>query len=203
MQNVKILGQDHTFASHACFFPELTCDNHEIKYDFTLCFFLQVSFTGEGSAQRGNSYNAQRQTTPSQGGAAPPIANGTPTVGTVGTVGPRKPSCDPSTMNGNGPPRLRPPPPGQGRASSIDPVNRPPGAPPRTRASRTPMNPEEMAARGREVEARQAQQSFQRDCFIIPQESVERFLPDGITVSPILTIFRRFFARPHSFWPES
>ena len=45
------------------------------------------------------------------------------------------------------------------------------------------MSPEEMAARGRAVEAREAQQSFQRDCFIIPQESVERFLPDGITVN--------------------
>ena len=92
-------------------------------------------------------------------------------------------------MNGNGPPRLRPPPsgPGQGqRAPSIDTMNRPPGgAPPRTsRTSRTTpmMSPEEMAARGREVEKMQVQQSFQRDCFIIPQESVERFLPDGITV---------------------
>jgi len=44
------------------------------------------------------------------------------------------------------------------------------------------MSPEEMAARGREVEKMQVQQSFQRDCFIIPQESVERFLPDGITL---------------------
>ena len=62
------------------------------------------------------------------------------------------------------------------------------------------MNPEEMAARGREVEARQAQQSFQRDCFIIPQESVERFLPDGITVRTVFNLFGPFWAIFDCFW---
>ena len=150
-------------------------------------FFFQVSFINEnGSEQRrANSYNAEQRTTP--GPQAPPATNGSVAGNTTAAgTNSRKPSCDPTTMNGNGPPRLRPPPPGGPgpRAPSIDTMNRPPGgAPPRTRTSRTPMmSPEETAARGREVEARQAQQSFQRDCFIIPQESVERFLPDGITV---------------------
>ena len=152
---------------------------------------FQVSFINEnGSEQRrANSYADQTRTTPGPQGQ--PATNGSvagsAAAGNTGTAN-RKPSCDPTTMNGNGPPRLRPPPsgPGQGqRAPSIDTMNRPPGgAPPRTsRTSRTPiMSPEEMAARGREVEKMQVQQSFQRDCFIIPQESVERFLPDGITV---------------------
>lgn len=155
---------------------------------------FQVSFINEnGSEQRrANSYADQIRTTPGPQGQ--PATNGSvagsAAAGNTGTAN-RKPSCDPTTMNGNGPPRLRPPPsgPGQGqRAPSIDTMNRPPGgAPPRTsRTSRTPiMSPEEMAARGREVEKMQVQQSFQRDCFIIPQESVERFLPDGITVKKI------------------
>jgi len=57
----------------------------------------------------------------------------------------------------------------------------PPGGPPR-RISRTPLSPEEMALRSREEEARRAQQTFHRDCFIIPQQNVERFLPDGISL---------------------
>ena len=162
--------------------------------NFHLLANFQVSFINEnGSEQRrANSYADQTRTTPGPQGQ--PATNGSiagnssAAAGNTGTAN-RKPSCDPTTMNGNGPPRLRPPPsgPGQGqRAPSIDTMNRPPGgAPPRTsRTSRTTpiMSPEEMAARGREVEKMQVQQSFQRDCFIIPQESVERFLPDGITV---------------------
>lgn len=90
-------------------------------------------------------------------------------------------------MNGNGPPNRLRPPPGPGgtvpkRSPSIEMSGQqrlPPGAPPRQRPSRTtPLSPEEMALRTRQEEA-----SGVRDCFIIPQQSVERFLPDGIAVS--------------------
>ena len=115
-----------------------------------------------------------------------------------GATTPQQGNCDPKIMNGNGPPRLRPPPPagatGPGRSPSMD-TARPPGAPggtpirgpppgppPRTRASRTPMSPDEIARRSQAQDEALAAQQAVRDCFIIPQESVERFLPDGISV---------------------
>ena len=150
-----------------------------------------MSFIGDPDWQpeqrRPNCYTAENRP-PLQASvsiqAPPPAATlGVPPAGFK-----RQSSCDPATMNGNGPPkdsnRLRPPPTGVSRSSSMESTSRPPGgAPPRTRASRTPMSPEEMARRSREMEAFQASQTYERDCFIIPQESVERFLPDGISVS--------------------
>lgn len=149
----------------------------------TFFWLLQVSFIGEdweqeqllqqqgqrSSSARQNSYTAERGLTPS---LQPQLANG------------RQSSCDPVTMNGNGPPNRLRPPPGPGgtvpkRSPSLESSQqRPPGAPPRQRPSRTtPLSPEEMALRTRQEEA-----AGVRDCFIIPQQSVERFLPDGISV---------------------
>ena len=155
---------------------------------------FQVSFIGEDwehqqlNQRRANSYGAERrELTPNsmppgpQGsqGEVPPTAGGQK----------RQSSCDPTSpsgMNGNGPPRdpnrLRPPPPGgggaQGRTPSVDSTNRPPGGPPpRSRASRASINPNDMA-----LQAQSSQSLAVRDCFIIPQQSVERFLPDGIAV---------------------
>ena len=111
---------------------------------------------------------------------------------------PQQGNCDPTIMNGNGPPRLRPPPPGAvgppGRSPSLESSARPPGGPPpRTRVSRTPMSPEEIAQRSKDQTDLSAQ-NFVRDCFIIPQESVERFLPDGISVrNYFFLIARKFF----------
>ena len=123
---------------------------------------------------------------------------------------PPGPNCDPSVMNGNGPPRgltpvgpqgdlqpsnarLRPPNNGGPRQPSAEPGgNRPPnGPPPRLRGSRTPLSPEEMALRRASRQpsdanaAQSGPNSYVRDCFIIPQQSVERFLPDGIAVSTL------------------
>ena len=54
------------------------------------------------------------------------------------------------------------------------------------------MSPEEIAQRSKELDATQ---NFVRDCFIIPQESVERFLPDGISVRKKITNY-------NSLWDE-
>ena len=55
-----------------------------------------------------------------------------------------------------------------------------PPAPPRPGRGRGPMTREE-AARLREEEL--ASQAHGKDCFIIPQANLDRFLPDGVTVS--------------------
>ena len=60
-----------------------------------------------------------------------------------------------------------------------------PPAPPRGRG-RGPMTREE-AQRLREEEL--AGQGHGKDCFIIPQANLDRFLPDGVTVSVFLTIY--------------
>ena len=140
---------------------------------------------GQPPLRRPNSYYAD---------SVPNRAGSVPGSGDYQLI-PQQENCDPAIMNGNGPPRLRPPgPPGQpgpygtpGRSPSMEtarppgmPPGMPPGGiPPRSRGSRTPMSPEDYARRSREQEEAQ---NFQRDCFIIPQESVERFLPDGISV---------------------
>merc|ERR1719490_1577 len=54
-----------------------------------------------------------------------------------------------------------------------------PGAPPRGRGPRAPMTREE-AQRLREEEL--AGQAHGKDCFIIPQANLDRFLPDGVTL---------------------
>ena len=129
------------------------------------------------------------QGTLTMNGNGPPHGNGLPT-------GP--PGAPPIAPPIGGPQRLRPPPAGPGgkkRSPSTDSTalaNRPPGmqppvmppggAPPRQRVSRTPMSPEERALLQQQEQARQAQAQASRDCFIIPQQSVERFLPDGIAV---------------------
>ena len=113
-------------------------------------------------------------------GNGPPRVNG-PQNGPPVTGGPVAPPI-------GGPQRLRPPPtgpPGK-RSPSLDSTamaNRPPGgAPPRQRVSRTPLSPEEMKLLAKQEEAKTAAAQAARDCFIIPQTSVERFLPDGIAV---------------------
>ena len=112
-------------------------------------------------------------------GNGPPRVNG-PQNGPPVTGGPVAPQV-------GGPQRLRPPPtgpPGK-RSPSLDSTamaNRPPGAPPRQRVSRTPLSPEEMKLLAKQEEAKTAAAQAARDCFIIPQTSVERFLPDGIAV---------------------
>jgi len=138
--------------------------------------------------RQSNSYTAE--TVPGRG--VSPNSSGIPLQTPNGGVPyspppPQQGNCDPTIMNGNGPPRLRPPPPGAvgppGRSPSLESSARPPGGPPpRTRMSRTPMSPEEIAQRSKDQTDLAAQQNFVRDCFIIPQESVERFLPDGISL---------------------
>lgn len=64
-----------------------------------------------------------------------------------------------------------------------------PGAPPRGRP-RGPMTREE-AQRLREEEL--AGQAHGKDCFIIPQANLDRFLPDGVTVSNPLPLSHASF----------
>ena len=152
--------------------------------------------------RQSNSYTAE--TVPGRG--VSPNSSGIPLQTPNGGVPyspppPQQGNCDPTIMNGNGPPRLRPPPPGAvgppGRSPSLESSARPPGGPPpRTRMSRTPMSPEEIAQRSKDQTDLAAQQNFVRDCFIIPQESVERFLPDGISVRKIVFCIVNLYRSP-------
>ena len=58
------------------------------------------------------------------------------------------------------------------------------------------MSPEEIAQRSKDQTDLAAQQNFVRDCFIIPQESVERFLPDGISVRKIVFCIVNLYRSP-------
>ncbi len=160
--------------------------------------------------QRQSSCDPQQSST--LNGTGPPSGAGPPGLGLPPGLppGPNTPQTAPAGLYPPGvEPRLRPPPSGAGpppggpgpsgaapdgrsgslvRSASMDP--RPPGgAPPRARGPRPPMTREEAAMRAQEEGgAVRPHQHFQKDCFIIPQESVERFLPDGVAVSKPLKV---------------
>jgi hypothetical protein len=106
----------------------------------------------------------------------------------------RPPSGDPY-MNGKGPPvdrQQQPAPPRRGAAGSSRPTPGPEGTfpvdggppPPRSRRPAQPPALREDQQSGMSQNAPPST-NVSKDCFVIPQENLERFLPDGITVRNI------------------
>ena len=94
----------------------------------------------------------------------------------------RAPACDPYAVNGGGPPRGNGAIAGQGGGGGMGGSGGPPHAQPRrrNRGDRHPNDPSQQPPRDIH--------DVNKDCFIIPQGNLERFLPDGITVSFLFVI---------------
>ena len=111
------------------------------------------------------------------GGTSGLAANSSATLGPPASRPPRRPSAialnqDSQQAPGASTPNI----PTQQPSAELG-QSGPPKGPPRRKMTRD----EAMALRGERKES-SVQRSSEKDCFIIPQGNLERFLPDGITV---------------------
>jgi len=115
-----------------------------------------------------------------EGGVSPgPVLNTASTLSPPGPRPPRRPSQIALNQESNLA-KSATPPNMPARQSSLELVPAgPPKGPPRRKMTRDEM----IALRRQDGKEPSAQRSSEKDCFIIPQGNLERFLPDGITVS--------------------
>ena len=107
-----------------------------------------------------------------------PVANTTATLAPPGTRPPRRPSAIALNQDSQQIPGATAPNVNARQSNTELTQSGPPKGPPRRKLTR-----DEMAAlRSQERKESSVQRSSEKDCFIIPQGNLERFLPDGITV---------------------
>ena len=113
-----------------------------------------------------------------------------------------RPASGDPYMNGKGPPVDRQPTaPRRSVVGSARPTPAPEGSspveggppPPRSRRATQPQGPrgDDQSVAVRQIDPPAT--SVSKDCFVIPQENLERFLPDGITVSTFCFLNFHFF----------
>ena len=114
-----------------------------------------------------------------QGGVSSGLVANTPaTLVPPGSRPPRRPSQIALNNEGSLPKGATPPTmPARQSSTEVVPAG-PPKGPPRRKMTRDEM----IALRNKDGKEPSAQRSSEKDCFIIPQGNLERFLPDGITV---------------------
>ena len=130
-----------------------------------------------GDGRNSNLYMNGNGSTSEAVGAASPPPNTTSTLPPPGSRPPRRPSNMPMNQENQLVPASTTP-NTQIRQSSQEPVpGGPPKGPPRRKLTR-----DELMALRRKDGGKDAPKTSEKDCFMISQANLERFLPDGITV---------------------